>query len=278
VNEEHSKKVAQLVTSTLHPKPFLPGQFVQFRTVALPHNRQCWIQHPAANPEETNSAIFNYFQIGPKAPRLSSLVELLVQIVAPLTFDTLRTKEQLGYIVATAPKTTSGIEGVLFIVQSMKMHPVDLDARVEAFLASVEEQLRNLPKEEFEQNRDSLILQKREKFTSLKKETAQYWEAISSPHTYDFNAPELEAVELEKMTLEDVIQCWTTYFAPTAPQRAKLSVQVWPSSHKPFVPADNAGAPIEVITDPFLFKGRMPLHGVLPVGIERVTVSNSKKE
>ena len=274
IDATQAKKVAELLTTTLEPKPFLPGQFIQFRYVALDTEREHWVQYRAPNPEETNSAIINYFQIGSTSPKISATLELLNQIVSPLAFDTLRTKEQLGYIVATAPRLMHGIEGWMVIIQSAKANPTELNARIEAWINSVPEHLEKLSDDDFEQNRIALILQKREKHTSLRKEAAYYWESIVSPHSYDFEIRENEAVVLESASKADVIQFWNTYFSTSAPKRAKMSVQTWPSAHSPSLPTDSPAIPINLVKDPFLFKGRMPLHGIAPLGKERVTVAD----
>jgi insulysin len=279
IDANQAKKIADLVQSTFEPKPLLAGQFAQLRCVQLDPSVQHWIQYTATNPEEVNSAVINSYQIGPTTPRTGAVLELLNQIVMPLAFDTLRTKEQLGYIVATSSRSTLGVDSWLVIVQSAKADPVHLDQRIEAWIATVAEHLTSLPAEEFEQNRMALIMQKREKHTSLRKEASYYWDAISAPCSYDFELREKEAQVLEKITPQEIVDWWNTYHAPNAPKRSKISAQTWPASKTPSVPENiestttTTTTPINVISDPFLFKSRMPLHGVQPLGKERVTVA-----
>ena len=51
------------------------------------------------NPKDNNTIISNYYQYGPGSLRTKLLLEVGCQIMDELTFNTLRTKEQLGYYV-----------------------------------------------------------------------------------------------------------------------------------------------------------------------------------
>ena len=271
INQEKAMAFAQKIQTTLNPKPFLDGQFQQLRYIRLDPGVEYWMQQVAPNPQETNSALFNCYQIGLTNDRGIATLELINQIVVPLAFDTLRTQEQLGYIVTTMPRTANCVDSWNVVIQSTKANPEVLDERIEAWIATVEDHLKALTPEEFELNKEGLIALKLEKFTSLRKEGAYYWDIISTPHTYDFDRRKKEADAVRQITKEDVIEWWNTYHTANAPKRAKASFQVWAAAEKPHAPTERNGRPIKLVTDPFLFKSRMPLYGVLPMGIERMT-------
>lgn len=69
---------------------------------------------------------------------------LLGQVIREPCFDTLRTKEQLGYAVSSGGTNTHGVLGFILLVQSSSHPPAHLDSRIEAFLASFDE-VRSIP-------------------------------------------------------------------------------------------------------------------------------------
>jgi insulysin len=270
ISADQAKVLAALVQSKLQPKALMPGQFQQLRYVKLEEGVQYWVQRYAPNAAEKDCAIVNAYHTGPTSTQRKTTLELLNQIIEVSAYNTLRTQEQLGYIVACFTRTNHGVDSWNIIVQSPKVHPEFLDSRVEAWMATVHQFISDLPQEEFEHHRLSLIQTKREKFTSLRKEAGNHWSAIMPPHTYQFDELEQAAKILEKMTKEDVLVWWDMYFAPGATHRAKLSMQNWAKPHELSIPS-NPAEPIVVVKDPFLFKGRMPLHSVKSMGKERVT-------
>lgn len=77
-----------------------------------------------------------YHPSGLQSTESNMLLELLAQIIAEPCFNTLRTKEQLGYIVFSGIRRTSGAQGLRIIVQSDK-HPQYVEKRIDLFLDSM---------------------------------------------------------------------------------------------------------------------------------------------
>ena len=65
-----------------------------------------------ANPDETNSAVEVYLQIGPDARPGSLLLELLARCLEQPFYQQLRTEEQLGYLVHSAVRFDHGVVGL----------------------------------------------------------------------------------------------------------------------------------------------------------------------
>ena len=274
ISADQAKDVTKLARDSLQFKALLPGQFQQLRYVHLTEGQQFWVQRYAPNPAETNCAVFNSYHATTGSLQDEVTMGLLTQLVETNAFDTLRTKEQLGYIVSALNRVNNGVSTFNVVVQSPTADPVHLDSRIEAWIATVHDYLVALPQEEFEQHRKSMIAVLREKPTSLRKEALRYWTSIAHPHLYEFDESEQQAKHLEKLTKEEVIALWDAYVAPGAAKRAKFSTQNWAKPHEIFVPAAaGSAAPITVVKDPFLFKGRMPLHAVPTMGKERMTTA-----
>ena len=70
------------------------------------------------NSEENNSVAEVYCMAGRNEVALRAKLDLLEQIMAEPFYDTLRTKEQLGYSVHCSTRLTHGILGFAFVVNS----------------------------------------------------------------------------------------------------------------------------------------------------------------
>ena len=153
-------------------------------------------------------------------------MKMLLHLISVPCFDTLRTKEQLGYIVWSGSDKISGMWYVRFIVQSDNSNPVKLDQRIEAFLGEFGDKiLPAITKESFEQNKISVINNILEKPKTIAQINRIYWGEISSLR-YEYERRQQLAKEIEKLTLQDVIDFYQKYIADGAPNRCKLTVQL----------------------------------------------------
>ena len=270
IDPTEAGSIAHLVQDTLSPEPLMPGQARQLRAVQLDPAVQYWVQYVSANPDETNCAIENYFEIGPENIRDYALVEVMAQLLAADAFDMLRTKEQLGYIVHSSSHSSRDVLSWIMIIQSAKVDPVQLDARADAWMATASAFLKDVHEIVFKATISALAADKRVKATSLKQEFNRYLPHITVSHDYDFEYLEKCAKMIESLSLNDVVAFWDYHFAPGAPRRAKMSVQIWPPSKIPHVPSEPS-VPITLIQDAFEFKATRPLYPVRNPGIPRKT-------
>ena len=132
------------------------------------------------NPKEVNSSLAYYCYVGNIAQReLRALNGLLLHMMREPTFDELRTKQQLGYIVFVTRWHSRGTIGLRFLLQSEK-EPMYLESRVDAFLESYKAQLASTTPEQFEKQKEGLISQKLEKLENLHSETSRFWSHITN--------------------------------------------------------------------------------------------------
>ncbi|KAI8472962.1 MAG: Metalloenzyme, LuxS/M16 peptidase-like protein [Monoraphidium minutum] len=198
------------------------------RCVALPLGRALEHSQAAKNPEEENCCVEVYFQVGPASDlRLRSLLDLADQIVYEPCYDSLRTKQQLGYTVHSGSRLTHGVLGFCVVVVSAAYGVEHVEGRVEAFLASYRDALQAMPAEEFERHRAALISNKLTRDTALGQEGDRAWDAIWSGR-HDFLAREQEAQVLQGASLAEVQALYDEYLWPLSPKRRKLSVRVIP--------------------------------------------------
>merc|ERR1719293_527908 len=94
-------------------------------------------------------------------------------MISQPTYDTLRTKDQLGYIVFGLVMPHLGILELRLIVQGAKATPDEVDAKMEALLDSFRGSLANMSQPEFSRWKTSLR-------STLSKEADKFWAQISS--------------------------------------------------------------------------------------------------
>ncbi|CAI7799723.1 unnamed protein product [Closterium sp. NIES-54] len=217
--EEDALALASAVTDTLPvPSPpllDLPSE----RCLQLPRGKSLLVESPVGNPAEENSAVEVYYQAcqdqGRASIRDRSLVDLLEQVMSEPLFDTLRTKEQLGYRVDCGTRLTHGVFGFCIRVQSADYGPEYLQQRVDSFLNTFRDNLSALPEADFRAHRAALQVLKMRKDHTLGDETHRYWEQIWEGSSL-FNSRQLEAVALCNITLAELCAWFDRHISMTA--------------------------------------------------------------
>merc|ERR1719350_2639218 len=133
-------------------RPLLPCQMVLDREVELENGVATY---RATNNIHRSSACENYYQTGARDTRANMELELFGQVIKERCFTQLRTKEQLGYIVKSLVRRSNGAQGIKIVVQS-EFEPEYLDARIEAFIESLEEALEQMGDPEFKSHIEAL--------------------------------------------------------------------------------------------------------------------------
>ena len=134
------------------------------------------------NPNEPNSTLSYYVHFGNFIdPHTRVTSTLLTQILSEPAFNILRTREQLGYIVACGQWTSAGSAevGMRILVQTERA-PAYLEERVDAFLDEMLTTLQNMTEEEFQEHKHGLEKKWTEDLKNLREETNRYWTYIDS--------------------------------------------------------------------------------------------------
>jgi insulysin len=145
------------------------------------------------NPDEPNSALSYYLHLGQLTdPRQRVIGLLLIQIMSEPAFNALRTKEQLGYVVSCSRWNLPGDSqfGLRIVVQSERGSGY-LEERVEAFLDSMDQKIRELTPGEFHDFKSGLQQRWKEPAKNLAEELSRYWSHIDSGYL-DFLRGECE--------------------------------------------------------------------------------------
>ncbi|KAI0362448.1 insulin-degrading enzyme [Trametes cingulata] len=229
--KDEASRLAQMAEEILQASP-IPASEVFERSLVLPSGSNFIWTTPVPNKNEPNSSLTYYMHMGSNTePRLRATAALLGHILSEPAFNVLRTREQLGYIVAASQWTLTGggQTGVRVLVQSERQ-PAYLEQRVEAFLREMDEKLQSMPSEEFQEHKVALQKRWREAPKNLGEEVNRYWGHIE--HGYlDFHRRDDDADLLENITKDEVLAVFRSHAEPSSSARSKLSVHV--KSQKP---------------------------------------------
>ncbi|KAI0746531.1 LuxS/MPP-like metallohydrolase [Daedaleopsis nitida] len=251
---ERSLDILTMTEQCLQSRSLLPNERPTPRSLLFPPGSNFVLRKLHANPKELNSSLSYYCQFGePSDVRLRAITSLMLHILREPCFSTLRTKEQLGYVVAaTTWVINSGTLGLGIKVQSTRA-PRFVEGRVEAFLEAFAAQLAALSDEQFAKHKEGLIVKKLERVKNLGEETARYWDRIRAGH-YDFLRHEKSAEAVSELTLAEVVEAYNTLMRPStgAKTRRKFSVHLV-SQQLDETAAEERGE-VQFIDDESLFK------------------------
>ncbi|KAJ1560527.1 Insulinase (Peptidase M16), partial [Cladochytrium tenue] len=195
------------------------------RTHLLPPGTHAVYERAATNPAESNSAVSYYLQLCETTDDRTRVVAVLfAQIAREPCFDTLRTKEQLGYIVFSHMKRQTGVEAFQVVVQSERA-PGAVGERVAAFLASMRPRLADMPDADLARHRAAVAAAFLEKDKNLYGEAARLWQHVAA-RSYDFGIGPRTAAEVQLVTRDDLLAFYDAHVAPEAAGARRLCVHV----------------------------------------------------
>lgn len=99
---------------------------------------------------------------------------LLGQIIQPWFYSQLRTQEQLGYAVFAFPMSVGRQWGVGFLLQSNSKQPAYLYQRYQDFYPKTEKRLRDMSEVDFEQYKQALINELKQRPQTLSEEASRF--------------------------------------------------------------------------------------------------------
>lgn len=189
------------------------------RLKALPLPVSAYLSRPPIlkiaepNPQNENSVSYVMLQSLGKSEKDHVLMEILSAIVEQPFYDELRTKRQLGYIVASGVKGIANTRTLSFIVQSSVAPSDALTIEIIKFLDSTEKSLlHKLSNADLAVYVKSLIEKKTEPDKDLVVEVTRNWSEISSGRL-QFDRLQREAAALLEVDKEDILTFWRTIYA-----------------------------------------------------------------
>jgi len=184
--KEDALRITDLVESTLRPRALPASQWATKRFVKLPEGSDYRYERVLKNPDNVNHCVEYILFLGDSQDmRLRAKVLLLAQMADEPVFNTLRTKEQLGYVVGSNAWMFTSLAGWRILVQSERECGY-LEQRIDSFLLEFEETLKTMPEDEFEAHKVGLVNKRLEKLKNLNQETGRFWHHITE-ETFRFD-------------------------------------------------------------------------------------------
>lgn len=213
--------------------------------------------------DEKNSQVEFYYQLGEHSTELLAYADLLEQLMEEPLFDSLRTKQELGYDVSCTVRVTHGIVGFGVMVQSSLFGAAHITQCVHAFLVAFERALASMAPKRFRDHVDAQVLKKLEPDHNLLETTHRYWHEIASGRlAFDLDAA--LATALGKCTQRELVKRYRAWFLD-APQKLIVHVTGQASAAPVEAAASSktakaaAAAQPERIADLYAFKRDLPV-------------------
>ncbi|CAB9527211.1 Insulin-degrading enzyme [Seminavis robusta] len=241
IDESEAREACQVVEDHFftqkQSRPLMEAEIPTFRSMQLPTREEAKhifredvlvsgnrsvplvYQEVAYSPSEENHAIEYIIQTGSEIELEYSgiaLIELMNHIAYNSAYNQLRTKEQLGYIVSTFPRKTSGGGwGFSVVVQSSVATPEILEERVEAWLKQFRAEMEQKEASEIALEAAAVVSQLKERDTKLSQEVNTYWGEISNTETYSDRMKEPFFDRMDRVADELVLQDETKKLSAT---------------------------------------------------------------
>lgn len=138
-------------------------------------------------------------------------------------YTEMRTRQQLGYIVFSGASLQRDGQGMLFLIQSGDYPADELASRASAFLTEALPAMADMPDEEFETMRASIVSTLEEQDKDM-AERIERLELEAVRRGGDFGNREGVIRELKALTRDDVVAAFDTAFSGDA--AASLSIYV----------------------------------------------------
>ncbi|XP_076160592.1 insulin degrading metalloproteinase isoform X2 [Ptiloglossa arizonensis] len=194
IESKLTSKIPQII-------PLLSEHLLLEREIRLEDG--CHFLFEVNNKFHKNSCTEVFYQTDTRSTESRMLLALLVQIISEPCFTTLRTKQQLGYIVFCGIQRHNSVEGLNIIVQSDR-HPKCVEQIIDIFLDSMLDVIAKLSDEDFNKYVESLAIKLLQKPKMLISLSVVFWNEIASQQ-YNFDRSNVEVAYLRTITLEQIL-------------------------------------------------------------------------
>lgn len=267
IDETHAREVAGVLEDhfLVKSKTLNEVELQKFRSIRLPTREEAAqvygndatkrpfpvvYQELAYSNSEENNAVEIVMQAGSELDlgyEGVATLDLISHIAYTSAFGALRTKEQLGYIVAAQGRRTAGGGwGMSLIVQSSVALPEVLEERCEEWLKSFREELREMSPVAMAREASAVAAQYMETETTMAQEVQRVWgEIVVSEGLSDsLREPNFQRLDLlaDALTVSDesaaselkqrVLAMFDKSFASSSPTRRAMVARVYSHDSK----------------------------------------------
>lgn len=151
--------------------------------------------------QHTDSAVIAVLQSDQTDVTEQGIFMLLNNLLQPRFFSSLRTEQQLGYLVGTSYLPMQEHPHLMFYVQSSRVDAKTIKLAISDFFASVPKILASINAEEFRKVQQSLTQQLTEPDSSLRARSQRLWSAITQ-QDHDFSRLNRIAEAMQQLTYD----------------------------------------------------------------------------
>ncbi|MDP0589791.1 MAG: insulinase family protein [Candidatus Endonucleobacter bathymodioli] len=144
--------------------------------------------------KHNDSAFMIYLQRQETDNNTRACYGLLARLLATPFFNSLRTEQQLGYAVFAYPYPVEKHPSVVFLVQSPKVDPLEIEVRFRAFMKEQIVRIKSLTDGELEEYRQGLIGELLQRDINLANRSFRFWASIVQEEPFDNRSRMAEAV------------------------------------------------------------------------------------
>ncbi|WP_251976950.1 insulinase family protein [Salinicola avicenniae] len=163
------------------------------------------VLHPATTRDD--AAMLRYLQGTDRSLETQASLAILGQLIGPPFFATLRTDEQLGYIVNAGYAPLLDAPGLALLVQSPSVSSTTIGERMDAFLADFDSRIAALDEAQLAPYRQAVVQQLRQRDQSLSERASRLWQTLAYPQV-DFERREHLAERVESLTPDQLQSAW----------------------------------------------------------------------
>lgn len=181
----------------------------RLRSYLLPKGKSFRYETDLKDPKNVNSCIQHVTQLDVYSEELSALSGLFAQLIHEPCFDTLRTKEQLGYVVFSSSLNNHGTANIRILIQSEHTTSY-LEWRINNFYETFGQHLKDMTQEDFDKHKEALCNSLLQKFKNMSEESARYTAAIYLGD-YNFTHRQKKAKLVADITKQQIIDFYESY-------------------------------------------------------------------
>ena len=142
------------------------------------------LAYPEPNLNDENSAASFYFQLPSRSPQEYMYLHLLAEVLEQPFYGSLRTQQQLGYVVYSGVKNRENTYSLAFVVQSSTVDGPEITRRIEGFLhVELPTILDNLTQSEFERFQQGIVVRRLEPDQRLTSQASRFWGELCAVDT-----------------------------------------------------------------------------------------------
>ncbi|WIO74702.1 insulinase family protein [Porticoccaceae bacterium LTM1] len=201
ITEQQSRDFAEQIKSTLGLKS---------TEKAIPKGQRVVKLNPTEKPDvylsqlaHGDAAVFRYYQ-GRESTREERMkLHLLSQIMHQQYFNSLRTEQQLGYIVQAGAKRSDRTPGIIFVVQSPTASAAEVEAATDKFLPEFQQVLNGMTDAMLEPLKQATLAQLMQEPQNVAEKVGRFWQDLRDDYP-NFDSREKSIEALKNITMKDV--------------------------------------------------------------------------